>query len=686
MATVSSTLKLFDSMTGPLKSITQGMNIMISTMRQMESVTSKNVNVDKALLAAQQRIAQAETEINRQINQSKNSQDRFNESVKRGETNLRSAGAAVIVINQGIELLKRGWDSLSGFMKMADEVLATNSRLSLVNDGLRTQEKFQQQVLDVANETRASYMATADLITKIGAGTQGVFKNDDQMLRFAEQFNKTLVLSGTSAWEAENAILQMSQALGSGVLQGDELRSLSETAPALMRILADGLGVARGELKKMGADGKLTSDKIVKAFANQSDQINKMYSQMPMTFGQSMTILKNSFFEWLGALNRADGPLKNITTQVQALTAYLQSSNGQALFNGLASGVAIAVSWLVQLATLASQIYVFIADNWPTIGPIVWGVVAALVAWGVATRVAAAGELLATIRTGILTAAVFAQMLATQGLRAAWTGLNATMKANIFILLISLIAGLIVYLVRLWQTNDQFAAGMMRAWNTILNFFDQVPIFFQKIGNGIVDGFQWAKVTSLKIMEELVNGTIDHLNSLIDTLNKIPGVSLDAVDHVELTAKAAAEAEAIRQAGEDKIERMKAAAADKAAEREKKVLDLLDSRASKRAAKEADKQSASNFSGTSLFSPNGNINKVNEVGKIKNKVDISSEDLKTMRELAEMKNIQNFVTLQPSFSFGDTHVKQESDINTIIDRVTVAMEEHVGASVRGDYG
>ncbi len=661
MATVSSTLKLFDSMSGPLKSITQGMNIMISTMRQMQSATSQNVNVDKSLLAAQQRIAQAEAEINRQINQSKNSQDRFNDSVKRGEMNIRSAGAAIVVVNQGIELLKKGWASLNGFMKASDNVLATNSRLSLVNDGLRSQEKFQQQVLDVANRTRASYSATADLITKIGAGTQGVFKNDDDMLRFAERFNKTLVLSGTSAWEAENAILQMSQALGSGVLQGDELRSLSESAPALMRILADGLGVARGQLKQMGADGKLTSDKVVQAFANQSDQIDKMFSQMPMTFGQSMTILKNSFTTWLGTLNQADGPLRDITAQVEKLTAYIQSDAGQNLLNGIASGVATAISWLVRLATLISQIYGFFSNNWPTIGPIIMGIVVALGSLYTILKLVAIGQAL----------------------------VNAAMNANPFILIATVVLALIIALVQLWRTNDQFAAGMMRAWNAILNFFDQIPVYFQIVGNGIVDAFQWAKVESLKLMEDLVNGAIDNINSLINALNQLPQVSIDPIDHITMSAKAAVEAEAIKQAGAEKVAGMRDKAADKAAEREQKVLDLLDSRAAKRAEQEA-KANAKNtaaFSGTSLFSPKGaNINKVNEVGKINSTVDISSEDLKTMRELAEMKNIQNFVTLQPTITFGDTHVRQDGrSVEEITSNIGEFLVAQLASSAQGVY-
>lgn len=661
MATVSSTLKLFDSMSGPLKNITQGMNIMISTMRQMQNATNQNVNVDRALLAAQQRIAQAEAEINRQINQSRNSQDRFNDSVKRGELNIRSTGAAIVVVNQGLELLKKGWDSLNGFMRMSDDVLATNSRLSLVNDGLRSQEKFQQQVLDVANKTRASYTATADLITKIGAGTQGVFKNDDDMLRFAERFNKTLVLSGTSAWEAENAILQMSQALGSGVLQGDELRSLSESAPALMRILADGLGVARGQLKQMGADGKLTSDKVVQAFANQNDQIDKMFNQMPMTFGQSMTILKNSFTTWLGTLNQADGPLRDITAQVEKLTAYVQSDAGQNLFNGIASGVATAISWLVRLATLISQIYGFFSNNWPTIGPIITGIVVALGSLYTILKLVAIGQAL----------------------------VNAAMNANPFILIATVVLALIVALVQLWRTNDQFAAGMMRAWNAILNFFDQIPIYFQIVGNGIVNGFEWVKVQSLKAFDDLANGVIDSINWIMKQSNKFLGTSFEMIGSVEFSAKAAAEAEAIKQAGAEKVAGMRDKAAGKAAEREQKVLDLLDSRAAKRAEQEA-KANAKNtaaFSGTSLFSPKGaNINKVNEVGKINSTVDISSEDLKTMRELAEMKNIQNFVSLNPTVQFsGDMHVRKEADIDTIVNRIEEKLMGQISSSAQGSY-
>ena len=121
-------------------------------------------------------------------------------------------------------------------MTWADKLASTSARLGLINDGLRTTAQLQRQIFDVADRTRASYLDTADLIIKIGAGTQGVFKTDNDVLKFAESFNKTLAISGATAVETSSAILQMSQALGSGVLKGDELRSLSETAPVRFQV------------------------------------------------------------------------------------------------------------------------------------------------------------------------------------------------------------------------------------------------------------------------------------------------------------------------------------------------------------------------------------------------------------------------------------------------------------------
>jgi tape measure domain-containing protein len=604
----------------------------------------------------------------------------------------KKGGSVIQSLGKGLEFVRKTWGAIQNVMNGSDELNAMNARLALVNDGLRSQAAFQKQVLDVANRTGDSYTATADFIARIGAETNGVFKNNDQMLAFAENFNKSLAISGASPAQAQDAMQQMAQSLGDGVLQGDELRSLAGPDPALLRILSDGLGVSVKKLQQMGDEGQLTADKIVQAFAHQSEQVDQMFQRTPMSFGRAMTAAKNTFQSWFATLGQANGPLQKITEKVRQFTAYMQSDAGQRLFAGLTSAVSVAVDRLVQLADWAGRVFVFFSDNWSTIGPIVTGV-----------AVAFGGLVLAINGAAIVTKGF---EIATKAASIAQQLLNAAARANPYVLIAALIAGLIAYLIRLWQTNDQFAAGLIGIWNTILNFFDQVPIFFLQVGNGIVNGFLWAKVEALKLIENLVNGVIDQVNWLTGKLNKIFGTSFEPIPHVSFAAQAAAEAQAVKQAGEDLINRMRADAAAKAAQREQDRQNFINSRAAKHAAGPAAANSrvANPPAAEAAGKPNGNpysvplqsspvkadidsVNRVNEVGKINDTVDVSSEDLQTMRELAEMKNIQNFVTLQPQLTFGDTHVRQDGrSVDEIIANIRDRLNEEIVSSARGVYG
>lgn len=661
MATVASTIKMFDAMTGPLKTITNGMNLMISTMYRMQDATNRNTNIDKSLNAAKQQIALAEAEINRQINMSKQSQDNFNRSVKNTRSSMADLGVAVIAVNQGIELASKGWDLINRSMGLADEMTATNARLALVNDKMRTNLDLQRQVLDVANKTRQGFVETADLVTKIGAGTQGIFKNDDELLKFAERFNKTLVISGATATESSIAILQMSQALGSGLLQGDELRSLSEAAPVLMRILSDGLGVARGQLKQMGADGELTAEKIVKAFQNQAEVIDSMFKEIPMTFGGAMTVLKNNLITWYATLSQTSGPLTQITDQVVLLTEYLQSDAGLQFMNGLAEGIATAVSWLIQLVQWAGQVYNFFSSNWSIIGPIVWG----------------------------LGAAIAGLTLAIKGAAIAQSLFNAVMKANPIVLIITIIGALVLALYKLWTTNDKFAAALFRAWNAILNFFDTIPAYFWQLVEWLLQPFVWWAEKVGGVYDAVINGIISGINKVLELINKVTGSSY------EIEAKFNMEdiANKISDFAGAKKDAAYASAALKAQEREQKVIDFLDNRAAKRAKEQSEKElnGAGVGSGATLFSPTGSvpaidkIDKVNKVGKIEDTVDISNEDLKLMRELAEMKSIQNFVTYTPTVQVTTGPVSKDVDIDEVVARIEQTLEEDLAANAAGVY-
>jgi hypothetical protein len=402
----------------------------------------------------------------------------------------------------------------------------------------------------------------------------------------------------------------------------------------------------------------------------------------------------------LGFAQAGQGAAEAIAPLISTLNQAFEAGKFQPFFDALSAGLTFTaqlINGTVQAALWFSDV---IGDNWSWIAPTIWGIVAALGAYLLMTQ-------------GVNIALAIYNVI-VRGASVAMAIFNAVMNANPFVLIATLIIGVVVALIHLWNTNDAVAAALFRTWNAILNFFGQIPIFFTWVGNGIADAFDWAKVQSLKIVEQLANGVIDQINWVITQLNKIPGVSLETFDHLEISATAAAEAEAKKQERAAKLESMKADAAKKAAEREADVQKFLNDRQAKRAKEDAEKaaqqqsmdeaKKAAGAAGAGggpkipgrattpqlptaagAGSDIGKVGKVGQVDKIKDTVDISSEDLKMMRELAEMKNIQNFVTLQPSISFGDTHVRRESDINTIVAQITERLEKDIATSVDAAY-
>jgi hypothetical protein len=378
--------------------------------------------------------------------------------------------------------------------------------------------------------------------------------------------------------------------------------------------------------------------------------------------------------------------MKALLPLIIMLNQAAQAGKFQVFFDLLSRGLAMLVNEGLWLLKVIGQIYHFFSNNWGVIEPILWGIVAAMAAWTLATRGQALAQKVMAFATGTGTFAIFAQTLATQGLAAAWATLNTAMKANVIILIISLVIGLITWLVHLWKTNDDFAAGFMRAWNMVLNFFDQVPIFFQRVGNGIVNVFEWAKVRSLQLMEDMINGVIDRINELITRLNKVSGTSITTIAEVEFAATAAAQADYLKKAGEDALTDMEGSAAAKAAAREQKVLDMLSSRAAKGTTEQPiAAQEKYDFTAWNNAADIERINSVGEVGKIKDKVDISSEDLRMMRELAEMKSVQNFVSLTPTVQVTTGPVGGESDIQTIVANIRTVLQTEIASSAKGVY-
>lgn len=663
MATVTSTLKLFDSMTGPIKKITQSMNIMISTMHDLHSATKSNIQVDKMLSAAKQQLASAESEINSAIAKSVQEQNKFNSSVSRSNFSFGKMLGSVFAINEGLELTQQLWNGITAAMERADSVLGANTRLSFINDGLQTQAALQERILDSANRTMSSYRDTADTIAKLGLFAPNLFNTNDRLVNFAETLNKLFVASGSGTVERQIALLQLGQALSAGTLQGDELRSIAEAAPLFMDQLAKGMGVARGELKQLGADGKLTAEVVVKAIEKQVKDIDQLFKQMPLTFGGALTIMGNKFDAWIGKMYEADGPLREMTALMQRMIDWMSSDRGATFFKGMTLALHTLVFMMNLFGTALGFVINTIIDYWPEIS-------AMLLAWGTFYLPLVIAKLWAMIPPIMTAAAGF------------WA-------ANKPLIIIALAIGLLIFILR------QFGVSTEQIIGFVTGLFN---MFFAAIQNGI--GFVWNNILAFaeflanifidpvyaiqKLFYDMLknvstyfgnwaNSVIDVLNWLISKINEVTGTTIQAIAKQDSSW----------------VEKFKP-------ESNKAVVDLSryqmqnrDLKAAFKSGSEWGANALAQLTGTSLGSMGlggkdiANINKVGEVGKIRDTVDISSEDLRIMRELSEMNAIQNFVSLTPTVQItGDNHFSNGYDIDTVISRINQGLEEEIASSAR----
>ncbi len=363
MSSIMTAIQLQDRMSQPLMSITNAMNIVISNMYDVESASSDMFDVT-SIEAARAELNQAEIaikDIQNNINKADNQQEKFNQSLQEshsiadGLNNRLMRVAATIGTAFGVGKI----------IGLSDEMTQTTARLNLMNDGLQSTQELNQMIFQSAQDSRAAYQTTADAVAKLGNNAGDAFSSTAEIVNFAELVNKQFTIAGASSTEASNAFLQLTQALGSGVLRGDELNSIFEQAPNLIQSIADYLDVPIGKIREMAGDGEITADIVKNAMFSASDDINAKFNSMPMTWGQVATSIQN----------QALMALQPILTKINEIA-------NSDKFNSFVSGVTNAMSTVATavgvifdlIITVGSALY----DNWSIIEPIVYGVATAL--------------------------------------------------------------------------------------------------------------------------------------------------------------------------------------------------------------------------------------------------------------------------------------------------------------------
>ena len=237
--------------------------------------------------------------------------------------------------------------SLAGITRLAEEYTNVNARLKLVTGGQEEFNAVQGELFAIAQRSRGALAETVDLYARLARSTKDL---DDvapsDLLRVTEAINQALIVSGGSADSAKAAIIQLGQGLASGQLAGEELRSVLEQAPRLAEAIATGLGIGIGQLREFAAEGKITTEEIIRAILSQSSTLQAEFDQMPTTVGQALTKIKNGWLDYIGQADQANGATRRLAGALGALGDNL----GEVANAAVTVGGIVATVYAVRLA------------------------------------------------------------------------------------------------------------------------------------------------------------------------------------------------------------------------------------------------------------------------------------------------------------------------------------------------
>ena len=291
-----------------------------------------------------------------QLNNAEKGVERVKDSAERAAAAFRNIATAVA-----------SFATVKAIINIGDEMQNIRTRIGQLPQTVGDAGDAFDEVAARASASGVKIDAYASLYTKVGNAAKDYIKTQEDLLGITDTISQALVVGGASAQEASAVMTQFSQALASGVLQGDEFRSMAEAAPQYLDKLAETMKIPREQLKKMASDGKLTAKEVIEATRKMSSYFGDKFKEMPMTVGRAMTVVGNRFARMIDKMNRdsnfvttiANGILTafdKIEAGVYKLVEAFGGWSNMLRFVGIAIGVAFgakAISILMAFRTVA---------------------------------------------------------------------------------------------------------------------------------------------------------------------------------------------------------------------------------------------------------------------------------------------------------------------------------------------
>lgn len=683
-------------------------------IQEQNSLNQAMQNMDvSAANDAYLRLSQTVGNTERYIRDNVDEQGRFNQEISAGTqqanelTNtIKRAVAAYISIQ-----------SVGKALNISDELVQTTSRLNMMNDGVQTTAELVNMVYAAAQDARGSFSQMADVVARFGNNAKDAFSSSEEVVAFADLIQKQMTIAGASTQEAANAELQLSQALGSGVLRGDELNSIFEQAPNLIQNIADYLDVPIGKIREMAADGELSADVVKAAIFSAADDINSKFNEMPMTWGQMWQSMQNT-------------ALIAFQPVLQRLNDLANSEAFQTFIQGAIEAMATLANVVLNIFELVGTVGGFIADNWSVISPIIYGVIAALAVYAAYLGIVKAIELASAAASMIHSLAMSAKIAVmaavtgqTMAATAAQMGYNGALYACPVVWIIMLLIALIAIIFAVCNAiakmtgiaNSGFGV-ITGGVNVVIQFFKNLGLTVANIALGIgnaiaalasnmMTAFHNAICNVQSWFYNLLSTACSVIENIAAALNKLPFVSFDysgissaADDYAAKASEAAGNKEdytsisdafnegfttfdAFQDGWASDAFNAGAAWGDGIADKVSNFslsdvfgkVDMPDS-----SAFDINDAIANSGVGDSI----GNID--DNTGKIKDSLDVTEEDLKYLRDIAEQEAINRFTTAEVTINqTNNNNVSSDTDLDGFITALDDAMGEAIDEVTNG---
>lgn len=716
MASITTGIQLADNFTAPLMNIINSVNLAVSAFDSMDQ--AMNSNVDTSSLEA------ARSELNQATIAAQNLNQVIQQTYEPIQNNTKEQEQFNQSLHNGINDSNRLADSIRGFigayatiqtaknvLGASDEIVQTTSRLNMMNDGLQSTQDLFNMVYVAANDARGSLSDMASVVARFGNNAKDAFSSSAEVVQFANLIQKQMTIAGASTQEAANAELQLSQALGSGVLRGDELNSIFEQAPNLIQNIADYLDVPIGKIRTMAADGELSADVVKAAVFAAADDINANFESMPMTWGQMWTKFQND--------------------ATMAFQPVLQRLNDLANTDGFQIFATNAVNDLAVVAGVTLDIFEgignvagFVSDNWGTIGPIVYGVAAALAVYAAYVGIVNAVEL---VSNGIKIAACLASYAhaAATGTEASATAVATATQYGFNTALLScpitwIVVAIMAAVVAVIALANHFSGAGHVAQSTFGAICGGVMVvitFFKNLGLAVANialGIWNALGACANNIGVAFNNTISNVQSwwynllstvlsvvagICEALNKLPFVEFDysgivnaADDYAAKSAEAANnkdEYTSVSDAFNDgmgtfQYDSYSDAYASGAAWGDG-VTDKVKNTFSSKATPIPSANDYANALANSQMATD-TANTAKNTAKSASSLSASSEDLKYLRDIADREYVNKFTTAEIKVSMiNQNKINSNMDLDGVAEHLRSKIEEEMNAAAEGEH-